>query len=77
MSSFFSPPSPPPPPPPPVVRPAITRKQPRLADEGVRKARDEQARKAKRAAALGGTLLTGPGGLTSTANLQKKTLLGQ
>jgi hypothetical protein len=30
----------------------------------------------KRGASFGGTLLTGPGGLTESANTQQKTLLG-
>lgn len=62
-------------PPPPVPRP-ITR-QPRLADEGVRKAQsDTEARNRQFAGLRGGTLITGPGGLSTTANTQKKTLLG-
>ncbi len=65
----------PPPPPAPVIRPVI--RQPRLADEGVRKAQsDTEARNRQFAGLRGGTLLTGPGGLSTTANTQKKTLLG-
>ena len=71
--NLFSSPSRPSPPPIPSVSPA--HRQPRLADEGVRKARSDIQNRA-RAAVAGGTLLTGPGGLTTTANTQKKTLLG-
>lgn len=62
--------------PPPVAATPI-RRQPKLASEGVRKARQDTQNQAKQAAALGGTLLTGAGGLTTTANTSKKTLLGQ
>ncbi len=61
-------------PPPPPIRPAIVRRQPRLADEGVAKAREDTKSRARQAFA--GTLLTGGGGLSTTANTQKKTLLG-
>ncbi len=68
-------PSPPPPPPPPP-EPQVELKRPKLMDEGVRKAREE-ATKRRAAFARSGTLLTGAGGLSSDANTQKKTLLGQ
>lgn len=64
-------------PPPPPEPPAPPRKQPRLADEGVRKAREDSTTRNRRANSLNGTLVTGAGGLTSAANTQKKTLLGQ
>ncbi len=64
-------PSIPPPPRAPVIR------QPRLADEGVRKAQEDVKDKARKFAGLrGGTLITGPGGLQTQASGQKKTLLG-
>ncbi len=71
--NFFGggPSSPPPPPPP---RPAIVRRQPRLADEGVAKARQDTKSRARQA--YGATLLTGGSGLSTVANTQKKTLLG-
>lgn len=66
--------APPPPPPPPRI---ATARQPRLADEGVRKAQEDVQGKARRFAGLrGGTLLTGAGGLQTQASGQKKTLLG-
>ncbi len=58
------------------IEPIPVRKQPRLADEGVRKAQDDVNKNAKGAALRGGTLLTGAGGLGGAANSQKKTLLG-
>ncbi len=58
-------------------RPTIVTRQPRLADEGVRKATDSTKDFARRLAGLrGGTLVTGAGGLSTEANTQKKTLLG-
>lgn len=73
---FGGSPSTPAPPPPPPRAPTI--RQPRLADEGVRKAQTDVERRNRQFAGLrGGTLLTGPGGLTTTASTQKKTLLGQ
>ncbi len=64
------------PPPPIITAPPIIR-QPRLADEGVRKAQSDVERRNRQFAGLrGGTLLTGPGGLSTTANTSKKTLLG-
>lgn len=75
---FSSPPSaPPPPPPPPVVRRTATKRQPRLADEGVAKARSDSRRRQVAFANRGGTLVTGAGGLFTTASTQKRTLLGQ
>lgn len=65
-------PSTPTPPPPPAAPP----RQPRLADEGVRKAREDAKKRNRMAGARSQTLLTGPQGLTTTANTQKKTLLG-
>ena len=63
-------------PPPPVPR-LPTIRQPRLADEGVRKAQSDTERKNRQFAGLrGGTLVTGPQGLTTAANTAKKTLLG-
>lgn len=59
----------------PVVPQTI--RQPRLADEGIRKARTEEERKRKAAAQRGGTLITGPAGLQTTATTTKKTLTGQ
>lgn len=72
LGSSSSPPPPPPPPPrPPTIR------QPRLADEGVRKAQSDVEERNRRFAGLrGGTLLTSPGGLSTAANTQKKILLG-
>ncbi len=65
----------PPPPPPPI--PAVAKSQPKLADEGVRKAQSDTKDKARQfAGTRSGTLLTGPGGLSTEANTQKKTLLG-
>ncbi len=62
--------------PPPPPRTPVTR-QPRLADEGVRKAQeDTQSRARQFAGTRGGTLLTGAGGLQTQASGQKKTLLG-
>jgi hypothetical protein len=78
VGGLFSSPSTPslPPPPPPPTR-AATARQPRLADEGVRKAQEDVEGKAKRFAGLrGGTLLTGSGGLQTQASGQKKVLLG-
>ncbi len=72
---FGGSPSPPSPPPPPPRLPTI--RQPRLADEGVRKAQSDVEERNRRFAGLrGGTLITGPGGLSTTANTAKKTLLG-
>lgn len=69
-------PSPPPPPPPPAI--PKTRSQPKLSSEGVRKAQSDTEDKARRfAGTRGGTLVTGPGGLSTDANSQKKTLLGE
>ncbi len=62
--------------PPPVPVAPVVRRQPRLADEGVRKAQEDVKDRARRFAALGGTLVTGGGGLATEANTQKKTLLG-
>jgi len=53
------------------------RSQPKLADEGVRKARKDTEKKAKAGSNRGGTLITGPGGLSGEASTQKKVLLGQ
>lgn len=74
--SFFSSPSPPPPPPPVRVEPVVSR-QPKLSDEGVRKAADDVRKRARLLSQRGGTLVTGSGGLATTPNIQKKTLLGQ
>lgn len=74
--SWFSPPSPPSPPPPVRVEPVVSR-QPKLADEGVRKAADTINKRAKLSLQRGGTLITGPGGLSTIPNINKKTLLGQ
>lgn len=64
-------PAPPPPP------PRIATRQPRLADEGVRKAQEDTQSRARQFAGLrGGTLITGGGGLQTQASTQKKTLLG-
>ncbi len=60
--------------PPPLAKPIPVRKQPRLADEGVRKAGEDTRDRARRIA--GSTLLTSPGGLSTSANTNKKTLLG-
>lgn len=62
-----------PPPPPPRV---ATTRQPRLADEGVRKAQEDTQSRARQFGARGGTLITGAGGLQTQASGQKKTLLG-
>lgn len=69
---FSSPsiPAPAPPPPPPA-------KVPTPVDEGVSKAREEEKRKALLAQGRQSTLLTGSQGLTSEAQTQRKTLLGQ
>jgi hypothetical protein len=70
-------PAPAPPPPPPIVR-QPSRRQATLATEGVAVAREDERSRAQLAfARRGGTLITGPGGLTSQANTQKVTLLGQ
>ncbi len=66
-----------PPPPPAPVREPI-RRAARLPDEAVGKARTEERSRAQLAfARRGGTLITGPGGLQTTASTQKATLLGQ
>jgi hypothetical protein len=66
-------------PPPPPVTPAVakTRSQPKLTSEGVRKAQSDTKDAARRfAGTRGGSLVTGPGGLSTEANTQKKSLLG-
>lgn len=74
-SFFGGSPSTPSLPPPPPTRVAI--RQPRLADEGVRKAQEDTQNRARQFAGLrGGTLITGAGGLQTQASGQKKTLLG-
>tara|TARA_Y100000310_G_scaffold46287_1_gene43001 strand:+ start:45 stop:296 length:252 start_codon:yes stop_codon:yes gene_type:complete len=70
-----------PPPPPPVVQPPpptpATRSQPKLADASVKKAKSDVENKARRfAGTRGGTLVTGPTGLETVANTEKKSLLG-
>lgn len=57
--------------------PPIPAAPPRLPDEGVRLARADELSKRRRAAGRANTILTGPGGLTSTANTTGNTLLGQ
>lgn len=70
-------PSAPAPPPPTPAIPRATPSQPKLTSEGVRKAQTDTEKKARQfAGTRGGTLVTGPGGLSTTANTQKKTLLG-
>ncbi len=62
--------------PPPRV-PIAVKSQPKLADEGVRKAQSDTRDKARQfAGTRSGTLVTGAGGLTTDANTTKKTLLG-
>lgn len=62
---------------PPVQKaPPIVRTQPRSPAIGLRKSGDDQTARARAFAASGGTLITGPGGLSSSASTQKKTLLG-
>lgn len=65
-------PMPPPPPPPPAPPPPPTPMAP-----GVQKARKNTRRRAALAGGRKGTILTGPGGLSTTAQTTKKTLLGQ
>lgn len=80
FSNPFSPstPSPPPAPPPVAAREPISRRQATLATEGVAVAREDERSRARLAFAnRGGTLLTGAGGLSTTAATQKATLLGQ
>jgi hypothetical protein len=48
-----------------------------LPDEGVRIARTDELSRRRRAAGRASTILTGPGGLTSSANTTGNTLLGQ
>lgn len=77
--SFFSSPDPPPvaAPPPPVLR-KPARRQATVASKGVAVAREEQRTRAQLAfARRGGTLVTGAGGLQTTASTQKAVLLGQ
>ena len=50
---------------------------PKEADEEVRRARDLERRQARLAAGRGSTVLTGGRGLTGTATVDRKTLLGQ
>ncbi len=50
---------------------------PRLADAGVRAARDSAISERRRSAGRAGTLLTGGGGLQSNASTTFNTLLGQ
>lgn len=77
MSSPFSAPKPPSPPPVPAIAKPVTRSQPKLASEGVRKAQSDTEKKARQfAGTRGGTLVTGASGLTTGANVQKKVLLG-
>ncbi len=72
--NIFNPPSSPSSPPVPRIP---VRRQPRLADEGVRKAQSDLEQRNRQFAGLrGGMLQTGAGGLSTTANTQKKTLLG-
>ncbi len=76
MSSPFSASKPSLPPPVPAIA-KTTRSQPKLTSEGVRKAQSDTEKKARQfAGTRGGTLVTGAGGLTTEANIQKKTLLG-
>jgi|TARA_Y100000310_G_C20007126_1_gene501207 hypothetical protein len=71
-------PAPPPPPPPPEPQPTpATRSQPKLADASVKKAKSDVENKARQfAGTRGGTLVTGPTGLETIANTEKKSLLG-
>ncbi len=63
-------------PPPPIPATPKTR-QPKLADEGVRKAQSDTREKARQyAGTRSGSLVTGSGGLSTEANTQKKSLLG-
>jgi hypothetical protein len=63
--------------PPPVPAVPKTLSQPKLTSEGVRKAQSDTKERARKfAGTRGGTLLTGPGGLSTEANTQKKSLLG-
>ncbi|MAE81428.1 MAG: hypothetical protein CMB80_01740 [Flammeovirgaceae bacterium] len=73
-------PPPAPLPPPPVVTPQptpATPSQPKLADASVKKAKSDVEKRARQfAGTRGGTLITGPSGLETDANIEKKTLLG-
>jgi hypothetical protein len=60
-------PSPPPPPPPPP---------PRKADAAVQAARDDEIRRQKQRAGMGGTVKTSALGVTDAAATTNKTLLG-
>ncbi len=78
VSNPFSSPSTPSPPPVPII-PAVAKAPPqalRGPSQAIRKTRDTQKNKARALAARGGTLVTGPGGLSGAASTQKKTLLG-
>jgi hypothetical protein len=66
-------PSPPAPPPPPPAPPEL----PRETDEAVKRAREDERRRARAAVGRSGTILTGGTGLTAPATTEKKTLLGQ
>jgi hypothetical protein len=69
---FSSPPSiPAPPPPPPPVPPPPTPVDPAIA-----KASADVRSRAISAATIGGTIATGPQGLTTPASTAQKTLLG-
>lgn len=57
--------------------PPIPAATPRLPDEGVRLARNDELAKRRRAAGRASTLLTGPGGISGQASTTGNTLLGQ
>lgn len=45
--------------------------------QAMKKSKDKMAKSAAAAGGMQGTLLTGAGGLTETANVKRKTLLGE
>jgi hypothetical protein len=57
--------------------PPIPAAPPRLPDEGIRLVRADELSRRRRAAGRASTILTGPGGVTSSANTTGNTLLGQ
>ena len=65
--------APPPPPPPPVEVPAAP---PTQASEAVKSVRKGEKKAAAQLQGRKSTILTGPRGVLSDANVQRKTLLG-